>query len=208
MYKRQVYFGVNVRSSEHGPLVMPERKGELFDPARFPFLEGWLAGAAPTVDPEARAELRVPTVDDGTLLTVLEKLIVFEGQRLSYATLDVEQIGSVYEGLMGFDVKLTGSPCVRIGPSRAWVSAHELLEVPARERGKWLQDETGLPKAQAQKLAEAFSEKAEKAQGARAAEEDVYKRQGPHRGAGLFGALRRGLGGDQDGARARPALRK
>ena len=167
---RAVYFGVNVRSSEHGPLVMPERKGELFDPARFPFLEGWLAGAAPTVDPEARAELRVPTVDDGTLLTVLEKLIVFEGQRLSYATLDVEQIGSVYEGLMGFDVKLTGSPCVRIGPSRAWVSAHELLEVPARERGKWLQDETGLPKAQAQKLAEAFSEKAEKAEGARAAE--------------------------------------
>jgi hypothetical protein len=163
---RAVFFGVNVRTSggdeaheAHGlPLFMPERKGELFDPQRFPFLEGWLTGAAPAADEEARSEVRVPTVDDGTLLAVLERLIVFEGQRLSYATLDVEQIGSVYEGLMGFDVKLADSPCVRIGPSRAWVSAYELWNVPARERGKFLQEETGLAKAQAQKIADAFSE--------------------------------------------------
>lgn len=155
---RAVFFGVKLRENKsEQPFTLPERRGELFDPGRFPFLEGWLSGAAPTVDEEARSEVRVPTVDDGTVLTVLEKLIVFEGQRLSYATLDVEQIGSVYEGLMGFDVKLTESPCVRIGPSRAWVSAFEMWDKPTRERAKWLQEETGLAKAQAQKIADAFS---------------------------------------------------
>ncbi|MBL0196882.1 MAG: hypothetical protein IPQ09_22175 [Myxococcales bacterium] len=153
---RAVYFGVNVPYGEREPLLMPPRKGELFEPERYPFLEGWLAGGAPT-DEEARAEARVPTVDDGTILGVLERLIVFEGQRLSYATLDVEQIGSVYEGLMGFDVHVAEAPSVRIGPSRAWVSAEALAELPARERARFLQDETGLAKAQAAKLAEAFS---------------------------------------------------
>lgn len=154
---RAVFFGVNVPGkSESGPLFMPARKGELFDPERFPFLEGWLAGGAPT-DDEARSEARVPTLDDGTVLGVLERLVVFEGQRLSYATLDVEQIGSVYEGLMGFDVHVAEAPSVRIGPSRAWVSVAALAELPARERARFLQDETGLAKAQAAKLAEAFS---------------------------------------------------
>ncbi len=161
---RAVFFGVNVRENKCAqPFTLPERRGELFDPGRFPFLEGWLSGAAPAGDEEARSEVRVPTVDDGTVLTVLEKLIVFEGQRLSYATLDVEQIGSVYEGLMGFDVKLSESACVRIGPSRAWVSADEMRDVPARERAKWLQEETGLAKAQAQKIADAFSAATEEA---------------------------------------------
>ena len=41
--------------------------------------------------------------------------MMLDGERLSYRTLDVEQIGSVYEAIMGFRVELTTgsdpSPC-------------------------------------------------------------------------------------------------
>ena len=43
-----------------------------------------------------------PLVPDGTVLRALEKLLVLDGERLSYRALDVEQIGSVYETMMGF----------------------------------------------------------------------------------------------------------
>ena len=33
---------------------------------------------------------------------MLEKLIVLDGERISYRALDVEHIGSVYETMMGF----------------------------------------------------------------------------------------------------------
>ncbi len=96
---RTVFLG-----AKHGDLELPPRHGSLFDPHRFPFLEGWPdAGGAP-VDAEARAAVHVPTVDDGTILEVLDKLLLLEGQRLSYRALDVEQIGSVYEALMGYHV--------------------------------------------------------------------------------------------------------
>ena len=45
------------------------------------------------------------SVSDGALLRVLRGLMVVEGERLSYRTLDVEQIGSVYETVMGFTVE-------------------------------------------------------------------------------------------------------
>ena len=39
---------------------------------------------------------------DGTIYRVLENLLVLDGERISYRALDVEQIGSVYETMMGF----------------------------------------------------------------------------------------------------------
>lgn len=72
------------------------RGGKLFNPIAFPFLEGReTAGAA----------ARVIGLSDGALLRVLRGLMVVEGERLSYRTLDVEQIGSVYETVMGFTVQ-------------------------------------------------------------------------------------------------------
>lgn len=101
---RCIYFGAS-----HGKLQMPPRRGQLFNPEAYPFLEGWSFGGAP-VEATARARLRPPSVDDDTVFRVLDKLIVLEGQRLSYQSLDVEQIGSVYEALMGYHVKrLTGA---------------------------------------------------------------------------------------------------
>src|SRR5262249_40600128 len=89
---RAVFLGV-----KHKNLDLPPRRGRLFDPNTYPFLEGGLPEwTAAIVDPNARAEARPPSVDDGTVHRVLHRLVVFAGQRLSYRTLDVEQVGSVY----------------------------------------------------------------------------------------------------------------
>ena len=60
---------------EYSEIKMPARAGHLFDPDRYPFLEG-------------RASLRdpvgaLPLVSDGTLHRILEKLCILEGERVS-----------------------------------------------------------------------------------------------------------------------------
>lgn len=80
---------------DHHLLKLPAYGGNLFDPNRFPFLEG--ANGQP---------LRV---DNRTVLHLLEALQILqdklpggksEPRRLSFKGLDVEQIGHVYEGLL------------------------------------------------------------------------------------------------------------
>jgi hypothetical protein len=73
------------------------RKGRLFDPNRFPFLEGRVNAEEP-IGP-------LPMVSDGTFWRVLERLLVLDGERISYRTLDVEEIGSVYQAIMGFRIE-------------------------------------------------------------------------------------------------------
>jgi hypothetical protein len=137
---RAVYFGV-----QHGALVLPPRRGRLFDPNTYPFLEGGLPGwTAAVVDPVARAQARPPSLDDGTIHDVLQRLVVFQGQRLSYRTLDVEQIGSVYESLMGYEVRRLTSPAVRLGPHGVWVEVAELRAWTKSERAKRLKEGCGL----------------------------------------------------------------
>lgn len=152
---RAVYLG-----ADHGELHMPARRGALFDPHLYPFLEGWgPAGSAPIVEAEARAGVHVPTLDDETVFRVLEKLVMFEGQRLSYKTLDVEQIGSVYEALMGYHVVPVDDAAVCLKPDGVWVTVREVLESESpRARAKWLKDRVGLATAQAEKLAKQIAE--------------------------------------------------
>ncbi|WP_438043814.1 DNA methyltransferase [Sorangium sp. So ce128] len=167
---RAVYLGVS-----HGELVIPARRGQLFEPNAYPFLEGWgPEGSAPITQAEARAAVKLPSVDDLTVYSVLERLLYLGGQRLSYKALDVEQIGSVYEALMGFGVKRIERGAVRIrlgskkGAARVWVEADALLAAPANQRERWLQDELGFDKNVAAKIAEAVkgAKKAEEALGA------------------------------------------
>lgn len=154
---RAMYLGVS-----HGDLHLPPRHGGLFDPNAYPFLEGWGGGSAPIRDAEARAAVDLPAISDGTIYRVLKKLIMLGGQRLSYRALDVEQIGSVYEALMGFDVERLTEGAVRIklaskkSAARVWVEAAPLLAVPAARREKWLQDELGFDKGVAAKVAAAL----------------------------------------------------
>lgn len=151
---RAIFLGV-----EHGPFKMPPRRGSLFNPHEYPFLEGWgPAGSAPITQAEDRASVKLPTVDDETVFRVLEKLLVFEGQRLSYRALDVEQIGSVYEALMGYHVvrlefdavaiKLNSKPSA----ARGWVECTKLLAQPASRRAVWLDTEHGFDRTTAKKI--------------------------------------------------------
>ncbi|PRP99389.1 N-6 DNA Methylase [Enhygromyxa salina] len=145
---RAIFLGV-----KHGDLELPPRQGRLFDPSSFPFLEGGLPGSTAAIgQPEARAQLRPPSVDDGIVHAALERLVLFEGQRLSYRALDVEQIGSIYESLMGYHVLRVGSPAVRIGKNRVWVQTGELRAMKTADRKKWLKQVCALSAGQIKKV--------------------------------------------------------
>ncbi|WP_339381522.1 hypothetical protein [Brasilonema bromeliae] len=64
---------------------------------------------------------------------LLEKLLILEGERLSYRALDVEQIGSVYEGIMGFAVEQAKSPSIGVysKPKGSKVSTTVVVDVAA-----------------------------------------------------------------------------
>ncbi len=150
---RAVFLGV-----KHGDLEMPPRYGDLFSPHRFPFLEGWgPAGGAPITMPEDRAKVRVPSVDDGCVFDVLHKLLYLRRERLSYRALDVEQIGSVYEGLIGYGVARLASPAVRLGPYDVWVETADLLAEKPAARAKWLKEKTDLAQGKCDVIATAVA---------------------------------------------------
>ena len=93
------------RGARHDQLPLPAYGGSLFDPDRFPWLEGRSSPAQPS------AGASVLPIDDRTMLRVLEALqwLMFTGshgaerRRVSFQALDVEQIGYVYEGLLDRD---------------------------------------------------------------------------------------------------------
>jgi hypothetical protein len=88
---------------QHDALRLPAYGGGLFDPDRYPFLEGRRAG-----ERWRTHESHPLPVDDRSILAILDALQVLtfrdggvtEARRLSYRSLDVEQIGHVYEGLL------------------------------------------------------------------------------------------------------------
>jgi hypothetical protein len=115
-------------------IVIPARKGQLFDPDEYPFLEGRVRGDA--FSPGER--LDPPRVSDGTIFRVLRGLLMLDGERLSYRALDVEQIGSVYESMMGFDIERAKGTSIGVTPHHVVVDLDELLRKKASERSKWL----------------------------------------------------------------------
>jgi hypothetical protein len=144
---------------------LPARHGDLFDPETYPFLEGRTADTAYTDGPLTS----VPSISDAVMEQVLTKLLLLDGQILSYRALDVEQIGSVYEGIMGFMVEKATGPSLGIThrPPRqkititVVVEAEQLLAVSSAKREKWLDDQAGvalkLPAKAKQGLKEAAS---------------------------------------------------
>jgi hypothetical protein len=93
----------------------------------------------------------MPRVPDGVLYRVLTQLLVLDGERLSYRNLDVEQIGSVYEAMMGFELHLAEGPSIALKPKKRngapiTVNLTELLAVAGSKRNE------GLSKAADQKL--------------------------------------------------------
>ncbi len=130
------------------------RGGKLFDPAVFPFLQGQDAAT----DPPAPAP-----VSDGCILRVLDGLLNLDGERLSYRTLDVEQIGSVYETVMGFTVLTLPGPALAIKAGKnnrtpVFLDLAALAAKKGADRQKFLKEEADrgqLPAKVAQTLSAA-----------------------------------------------------
>jgi len=117
---RAVFGGI-----EHENLRLPALGGSLFDPDRFPFLEGRAKGT------KWRSDFAKPLpIDNRTVLLLLEAIQQFQGRTLSYRALDVEQIGYVYEGLLERTVKRTDEVTLELDATKSakipWVKLGEL----------------------------------------------------------------------------------
>ena len=117
---RAVFGGI-----EHENLRLPALGGSLFDPDRFPFLEGRAKGSSWRTD----AATPLP-IDNRTVLLLLEAIQQFQGRTLSYRALDVEQIGYVYEGLLERTVKRTDEVTLELDATKSaktpWIKLAEL----------------------------------------------------------------------------------
>jgi hypothetical protein len=143
---RMIYEG-----GSHAELQIPPRKGYLFDPNRYPFLEGrYDDGDKQTSSPQEHdTAVHVPRVSDGVVYRVLNNLLMLDGERLSYRSLDVEQIGSVYEAIMGFEVEVSTGRSIAIKPAKkhgapATINLEELLGTDKAKRAAWLKERTDL----------------------------------------------------------------
>ena len=159
---RAVFGGI-----EHETLRLPALGGSLFDPDRFPFLEGRATGTSWRDTPA------VPLpIDNRTALMLLTALQVLEQRTgallLSYEALDVEQIGHVYEGLLERTVKRVPEATLGIIGSQKTVNPNlPLLELEtAKSAGddkllaylleKTGRSESGLKSALAKKVDESL----------------------------------------------------
>jgi hypothetical protein len=112
---------------------LPARKGQLFDPVPYRWLE-------------------TPWISDAVVLAVLSNLLIVKGERINYRALDVRQIGSVYEGIMDFAVARIAGPCIGLrskaqGGRKPFTTAIDLAELLALHGGKrkaWLEQQALL----------------------------------------------------------------
>jgi hypothetical protein len=131
---RAVYGGL-----AHDDVYMPAYGGRLFDPDRFPFLEG----RKPKTTWQDTEATPLP-VNNRTVLHLLEALQLLqvkvpgggpaEARRLSFRALDIEQIGHVYEGLLDHTAKRATEPTVGLTGKKEPEVAIQKLE-KEREKG-------------------------------------------------------------------------
>lgn len=146
---RAVYAG-----AKHDRLRLPAYGGSLFNPDRFPFLEGRTTGTS-----WKNTEATPLPVSNRTVLHLLEALQVLqvrlpgggaaEARKLSFRSLDIEQIGHVYEGLLDHTAKRATEPVLGLAGTRdkePEIALAELETIAAKgekELLKFLKDETG-----------------------------------------------------------------
>ena len=141
---RAVHAGV-----AHENLRLPAYGGGLFDPDRYPWLEGRQSG-------DSAAAARPPAVDDRTVLRMLRAVqyvqIGGERRRLTFRALDVEQIGYVYEGLLELEARTATDVVLGLARPTAWPRVkHDcevtLTEIAAQQADgtlpSWLAERTG-----------------------------------------------------------------
>ncbi|MBK9386573.1 MAG: N-6 DNA methylase [Planctomycetes bacterium] len=122
--------------AKRGDLRLPPRYGHLFDPDGWAFLEG----RPLRINRVMGASVEVPKVPDGVVQRVLEKLLLLDSDRLSYRALDVEQIGSVYENMMGFRLERAVETSIGVGKEHVVVGLETLLAKKGADREKLLKE--------------------------------------------------------------------
>jgi hypothetical protein len=146
---RAVHGGVH-----HQDLMMPAYGGSLFDPDRYPFLEGRAAGTKWVTTPAELLNINNRVVLH--LLSSLQRLRMkvpgggpSESRRISFRALGVEQIGHVYEGLLDHTAVRATEPVLGIRGTRgkdAEISLAKLETILAKGQEalvEFLHDETG-----------------------------------------------------------------
>jgi hypothetical protein len=147
---RAVHGGVN-----HQDLMLPAYRGSLFDPDRYPFLEGRAQGTGWRSSPAAPLEINNRVVLH--LLKSLQMLQVkvqgggpTEALRVSFEGLNIEQIGHVYEGLLDHTAVRAKEVVLGLAASRkkpvASMTLAELEKLRHADEAKLievLQEETG-----------------------------------------------------------------
>ena len=144
---RAVFAGVS-----HADLRLPAYGGSLFDPDRFPFLEGRTPGTSFMDATQIEAEPLA--IDNRTVLHLLRAITRLEvrgsvdaARRLSFRALGVEQIGNVYEGLLDHTAaRARGTTLSLEGKLEPEIAVSEL--VARAKHGEaaladWLAGETG-----------------------------------------------------------------
>jgi hypothetical protein len=135
--------------ASHDTFRVPPRHGRLFDPNVYPFLEGrtGVKDDDRTQD-EGHDQQTIPRISDGVVYKILSNLLYLDGDRLSYAALDVEEIGSVYEAMMGFRLEITTGPSIGVKPKTkkgvradVIIDLQKLLAAKPENRAKLLKEE-------------------------------------------------------------------
>jgi hypothetical protein len=151
---RAVHAGVR-----HERLRLPAYGGHLFDPDRYPFLEG----RPPDTNWNEEPARPLP-VNNRTVLHLLEALQLLqvkvpgggpaEARRVSFRALDIEQIGHVYEGLLDHTARRADGPMLGLTGSKDHEPEVSLAELerlwpaggggaPPRALLKFLRERTG-----------------------------------------------------------------
>jgi hypothetical protein len=140
--------------ASHHRLTLPAYGGHLFDPDRFPFLEGRKRGTTWKDTPATPLP-----VNNRTVLHLLEALQLLqvkvpgggpaEARRLSFRALDIEQIGHVYEGLLDHTAKRAAESMLGLAgtkdkePEVALVDLEKQRARGERDFLKFLKEATG-----------------------------------------------------------------
>jgi len=151
---------------QHERLSLPAYGGQLFDPERFPFLEGREYGERFEVN--AGDDRLMKAINNKVMKEVLRSLQWLaldrfgEVRRVSYINLDVEQIGTVYEGLLDYTTVLVSDTTLgllakksRKGNTEPEIAISELEEKAALGRTvleKWLKDQHKFSATELKKL--------------------------------------------------------
>jgi hypothetical protein len=139
---------------EHQDMRLPAYGGHLFDPDRYPFLEGRAPGSSWRDTPAEPL-----AINNRTVLHLLEALQFLqvkvpgggptERRRLSFRALDIEQIGHVYEGLLDHTARRATTPILGLFGSpdnESEVALETLEELAAKSEqalSAFLEEKTG-----------------------------------------------------------------